>query len=81
VDEAIKNMRDNSNLSGANIILLQEMDETGTEKIAKSLHYDYIHYPATVHPQTGRNFGNAILSKWPLQDVKKILLPYDFFYQ
>jgi endonuclease/exonuclease/phosphatase family metal-dependent hydrolase len=79
VDQAIKTLRDSTALSGADIILLQEMDETGTEKIAKSLHYDYVYFPATVHPQTGRNFGNAILSRWPLQDVRKIILPYEFF--
>jgi endonuclease/exonuclease/phosphatase family metal-dependent hydrolase len=79
VNQAIETLRDSTALSGADIILLQEMDETGTEKIAKSLHYDYIYYPATVHPQTGRDFGNAILSRWPIQDVRKIILPYEFF--
>ena len=48
----------------------------GTELIARTLSLDYVYYPATLHPVARRNFGNAILSRWPLEDDVKIILPH-----
>jgi len=62
-------------LQDADIILLQEMDETGVDKIAKVLQANYIYYPASV-TRSGRNFGNAILARRPLTDGRKIILPH-----
>lgn len=62
-------------LAAADLIFLQEMNEHGTEQIARQLLYNYIYYPACIHNYHGRNFGNAILSKWPLFDPEKIILP------
>jgi endonuclease/exonuclease/phosphatase family metal-dependent hydrolase len=61
-------------LPGADIILLQEMDEIGAERIAKALRCDFVYYPATVS-RHGRNFGNAILARWPLRGARKLILP------
>jgi endonuclease/exonuclease/phosphatase family metal-dependent hydrolase len=36
----------------------------------------WVYYPASIAPGTGRDFGNAILSCWPLEDDAKILLPH-----
>jgi endonuclease/exonuclease/phosphatase (EEP) superfamily protein YafD len=77
IQKAIEELKTIPELQGPDIILLQEMDETGTDSIAKSLKFNYIYYPATVHPQSDRNFGNAILSRWPIHSHKKILLPYE----
>lgn len=77
IKQAISELQTQPQLRNADIILLQEMDESGTDSIASSLSYNYVYYPATVHPQSDRNFGNAILSKWPLHSHKKILLPYE----
>ena len=63
-------------LAGADVITLQEMDEAGTELIARTLGVNYVYYPAVVHPANHRNFGDAILSPWPLDDDVKILLPH-----
>lgn len=63
-------------LRGADVILLQEMDEAGTDAIARALACNYVYYPATLHPQNRKNFGNAILAKWPLRAERKILLPH-----
>ena len=76
VDQAIEEFRENEALQGAGIILLQEMDETGTEAIASALNYDYVYYPASIHSRHDRNFGNAVLSKWPILDSEKIILPH-----
>jgi endonuclease/exonuclease/phosphatase family metal-dependent hydrolase len=66
----------NDSLRNADVIFLQEMDERGTKIIADSLGMGYVFYPATRHWKTGRDFGNAILSRWPLQDDRKIMLPH-----
>jgi len=63
-------------LKDADIILLQEMDETGTEAIAKAIGYNYVYYPASIHSRSDKNFGNAILAKWPIHASEKIILPH-----
>lgn len=62
-------------LDGASIVLLQEMDAEGTELIAEALQMDFVYYPASVH-KTGRDFGNAVLSRWPIVEDEKIILPH-----
>ena len=61
-------------LPAADIILLQEMDEAGVVSLARALGYDYIYAPASV-AEDGDDFGNAILSRWPLSDPRKLILP------
>ncbi len=63
-------------LRGADILALQEMDETGAERIARALGYDYAFYPAVIHPTSGRYFGPAVLSRWPIERSWKVLLPH-----
>lgn len=69
-------IRDDAHLAGADVITLQEMDEAGAELIARTLGVNYVYYPAVVHPAHHRNFGDAILSPWPLTDDVKIVLPH-----
>jgi endonuclease/exonuclease/phosphatase family metal-dependent hydrolase len=63
-------------LAGADLIALQEMDDRGVDRIARALHLDYVYYPATVHPTTGKLFGPAILSRWPIERSWKVILPH-----
>ena len=77
IEQAIAELRDTEELQQADIIMLQEMDEAGTEKIAQALGYNYVYYPASVHSRHGKNFGNAILSRWPIVDSAKIILPHN----
>lgn len=76
IDEAIQELRKTKVLQNADILLLQEMDERGTKAIADSLQYNYLYYPATINHNSQNLFGNAILSKWPLVDEKKWVLPH-----
>ncbi len=76
VEQAIKELQEVEALQDADILLLQEMDEDGVEKIAQTLAYDYIYFPASIHRKNGNNFGNAILSKWELSEPEKIILPH-----
>jgi endonuclease/exonuclease/phosphatase family metal-dependent hydrolase/protein tyrosine phosphatase (PTP) superfamily phosphohydrolase (DUF442 family) len=76
IDGAIALLREEPRLRDADLIFLQEMDDPGTRRIAEALGLDYLYYPAVVHPKVGHDFGNAILSRWPIRDAKKIILPH-----
>jgi endonuclease/exonuclease/phosphatase family metal-dependent hydrolase len=75
LETAISELRTAIEQHGADIILLQEMDEVGIEAISRALAYNYVYYPASVHCKTGEKFGNAILSVWPMTLSKKVILP------
>lgn len=79
IDEAI-NLLKEVPLNTADVLLLQEMDEQGTERIAKSLNMSYAYYPAIFHPKYGKNVGNAILTKWDIKSSQKIKLPHPSTY-
>ena len=69
-------LRELESLRNADVIALQEMDDAGTEAIARALALNYVYYPGAVHPKTGRNFGNALLTRWPMEADAKLLLPH-----
>jgi endonuclease/exonuclease/phosphatase family metal-dependent hydrolase len=64
-------------LRDADIISLQEMDETGVERIARALRLNYIYYPGSIHPTRQRYYGPAILTRWPLESARKLILPHE----
>jgi endonuclease/exonuclease/phosphatase family metal-dependent hydrolase len=76
VDGAIRMLTSDPALRGADVILLQEMDERGTRQVADALGLWYVYFPAIFHLRTGRKFGNAVLSRWPIVEDRKILLPH-----
>ena len=76
IDLAVRELVELEELREADIILLQEMDETGTAQIADILGYNFLYYAASIHNHHGRYFGNAILSKWPMKDHGRIVLPH-----
>jgi len=76
IDEALAELNNVEKLKEADIILLQEMNEEGVDKIAESLEYNYVYYPASIHTHHGNNFGNAVLTKMQISDSQKIVLPY-----
>ncbi len=63
-------------LREADLVTLQEMDEVGVDRIARALKLNYAYYPATIHPATGRYFGPAVLSRWPIERSWKVMLPH-----
>ena len=75
ISKAINMLKKEKDLACADIICLQEMDPEGVDKIAHALKYNYVYYPSVVHPLHGKDFGNAVLSKWPIVKDKKIILP------
>jgi endonuclease/exonuclease/phosphatase family metal-dependent hydrolase len=36
----------------------------------------YLYFPARPYLKSGRDFGNAILSRWPIRDARKLVLPH-----
>jgi endonuclease/exonuclease/phosphatase family metal-dependent hydrolase len=75
VDRAVEVLRETEALRGADVIAMQEMDEAGTECVARALGLNYVYYPASLQPHGPKNFGNAILSRWPIEDDAKLILP------
>jgi endonuclease/exonuclease/phosphatase family metal-dependent hydrolase len=76
IEKSIGLLREEPNLQGADIVLLQEMDSSGTHRIASALRMCYVYYPARFRSDDKRDFGNAILSRWPLSDDRKLVLPH-----
>jgi endonuclease/exonuclease/phosphatase family metal-dependent hydrolase len=76
VDSAIALLASHPALRGADVILLQEMNEVATRKVADALSLRYVYYPAIFHFRTKRQLGNAVLSRCPIVEDKKIVLPH-----
>jgi len=76
IDRAIEALGSHPELKSADIVVLQEMDAPGVEAIARALRMNYVYYPISVHPKSGRDFGNAVLSPWPIDESRKLLLPH-----
>ena len=76
IDRAIHVLKSRTGLRGADIIALQEMDAPGTQRVAEALGMAYVYYPVGIHPKTGRDLGNAILSRWPIVEDEKLVLPH-----
>jgi len=79
IDQALLEIKEIKSQKGLDILLLQEMDEVGTERIAHELQMNYVYYPAAIEPTYGKNFGNAILSRWPIINPQKLILPHKSF--
>ena len=63
-------------LRDAHVVLVQEMSPQSAATLAERLGMDYLFEAADTHPQTHQPFGNAIMSRWPLQDPQHLLLPH-----
>ncbi len=79
LDGAVALLRSQEHLRDPDILLLQEMDPAGVETMARALRLNYVYYPSTVHPMGKADFGTAVLSPWPLEEPRKLLLPYAAF--
>ena len=75
IDRAIAVLRSDS-LRDADVVALQEMSESGVDRIARALRLNYAYYPAVIHHRTGGYYGPAVLSRWPIERSWKVLLPH-----
>lgn len=76
VDSAIVLLTSEPALRHADLFLLQEMDEKATARVAGALGLWYVYYPAFLSFRSHRPFGNAVLSRWPIVEDEKIVLPH-----
>jgi endonuclease/exonuclease/phosphatase family metal-dependent hydrolase len=76
IDKALDLIRGHSILNSSHIFLLQEMDEHGTKRMADSLKMNYVYFPINRDPNTGKSFGNSILSKDTILMQQKLVLPH-----
>jgi endonuclease/exonuclease/phosphatase family metal-dependent hydrolase len=77
IDEAIEVLSTTPALRDADLLMLQEMDVAGTERIARALRMNSVYIPSTIHPRDERDFGNALLSPWPIATARKLMLPHE----
>jgi endonuclease/exonuclease/phosphatase family metal-dependent hydrolase len=75
IDAVIRLFSTHPDLSDADLIFLQEMDEPGTSRIARALGLTFVYYPALRWNDERGDFGNAILSRWPIEADEKLILP------
>ena len=75
-DRAVDSLLASPPLRNPDILFLQEMDAPATERVARKLRMNFVYYPASVHPKTKRDFGNAVLSPWPIEESWKVILPH-----
>ncbi|HYD52324.1 MAG TPA: endonuclease/exonuclease/phosphatase family protein [Gemmatimonadaceae bacterium] len=80
VDAAIALLAGDPALRDADVVLLQEMDADATRRVAEALRMGWVYYPALRHRRTGRDFGNAVLSRWPIVDDARLVLPHPSWY-
>ena len=73
---AIRALRDHPALRAADLLFLQEMDAASVAAVADALGLDYVYYPASHHPGTHRDVGNAVLTPWPIERDWKVVLPH-----
>ena len=76
IEGAIEVLR-HASLQGADVLSLQEMDEVGVERIARALQLNYAYYPSSIHPIDDKYYGPALLSRWPIEQSWKVILPHE----
>ena len=75
VPRAIQVLRTARELRDADVVMLQEMTAQATKAIADSLAMSYVYYPAIYNRIYRRDVGNAVLSRWPIVEDAKLILP------
>lgn len=79
IEQAIAELAELDAAKGVDILLLQEMNETGTAQIAQALQMNFVYFPAAVEPRYDQNFGTAVLARWPILESTKVILPHKSF--
>ena len=76
IDLAIAELQQFEQTKNVDVYLLQEMNETGAEAIAKALHMNYLYIPIVYDRADQKNIGNAILSRGTITHPEKLILPH-----
>jgi endonuclease/exonuclease/phosphatase family metal-dependent hydrolase len=76
LETAVDELGSEISLQDADVILLQETHTSAADAIARRLHYNYVFYPTAMYRQS-LEFGNAVLSRWPIKEHWKVVLPHE----
>jgi endonuclease/exonuclease/phosphatase family metal-dependent hydrolase len=72
---ATRILKSAAQLRDADVVLLQEMNGPATKQVADSLGMHYVYFPAIYNRLVRRDIGNAVLSRWPIVEDAKLILP------
>ncbi|HEY6506994.1 MAG TPA: hypothetical protein VIY56_03220, partial [Vicinamibacterales bacterium] len=76
VDQAATLLAGDPDARQADVLVSQEMDGPGAERLARALRMNHVYVPSAVHPSSRRDFGVAILSPWRISGARKVALPH-----
>jgi endonuclease/exonuclease/phosphatase family metal-dependent hydrolase len=76
VAEAVAALQHHADLREADVVVLQEMSGEGVAAVARALRMNSAYHPASREPRGGPDWGNAVLSPWPIDDARKVRLPH-----
>lgn len=76
LETAVDDLGSMNALKDADVILLQEIHTSAADAIARRLKYNYVFYPTAMYRQS-LEFGNAVLSRWPIKEHWKVVLPHE----
>jgi endonuclease/exonuclease/phosphatase family metal-dependent hydrolase len=62
------------NFSSIDVLLMQEMNNAAVDEVARALAMRWVYYPGSKFD--GEDFGNAVLTRWPMRADRKVLLPH-----
>jgi endonuclease/exonuclease/phosphatase family metal-dependent hydrolase len=75
IDRAAGLLSQEALLVQPDILFVQEVDAGGSERLAASLGMNYVYVPSAARRSSGRDFGVAVLTPWPVGEARKIPLP------
>jgi endonuclease/exonuclease/phosphatase family metal-dependent hydrolase len=76
IEEAVVLLRTDPHLRDADILFLQEMNAGAAARVARALQLHFVYYPAIYHTRAKQDIGNVVLSRWPIVDDAKLILPH-----
>jgi endonuclease/exonuclease/phosphatase family metal-dependent hydrolase len=75
VEGVLAVLAEHERLGAADVLAVQEADEYIVDRIAARFGWHAVYHPSDRHPATGRNFGPALFSRWPLVEDQVLPLP------
>jgi endonuclease/exonuclease/phosphatase family metal-dependent hydrolase len=76
LDRALAVAVDEPRLADADFLALQEVDAEAAHTMADRLGRAAVYHAAFRHSRTGRDFGPALLSRWPILEHRRLDLPH-----
>lgn len=76
LDVAVGEMQRHADLQDADVVLAQELSPTQADDLAELLGLQVVYGSAAIHCDTHEPFGNAIMSRYPMDEPVHLSLPY-----